>query len=223
MRLPTWDELAAEPEQLEVLEYPIDQSLFVVGPPGSGKTVLAVQRAKLAAQVGDVSSVAIVTFNRMLRRQLTLLREDGSEEPLDDGGSDPEASTMHSFVSKDYWRRTSSWPPNVPHDQYTYDWGRDRPLGDELSVISPHPPHHAGQAVGNRGGCNVRSPSLGDGPGPGAEGRGLRWVQAVRESPTGRVHQEGSKIPVALFTDRSESAAVTAGVFTGSEPQVSAP
>ena len=141
MRLPAWDELAAEPEQLEVLEYPIDQSLFVVGPPGSGKTVLAVQRAKLAAQVGDVSSVAIVTFNRMLRRQLTLLREDGSEEPLDDGGSGPEASTMHSFVSKDYWRRTSSWPPNVPHDQYTYDWEAMSETLREHAHASPNKEH----------------------------------------------------------------------------------
>ena len=123
MRLPTWDELAAEPEQLEVLEYPLDQSLFVVGPPGSGKTVLAVRRARSAAQVGDVSSVAIVTFNRMLRRLLNLIGEDGAEEPLVDGSSDPEAFTMHSFVSRDYRGRTGFSPPNVPHDQYAYDWG----------------------------------------------------------------------------------------------------
>ena len=119
----TWNELAAQPEQLEVLEYPIDRSLFVVGPPGSGKTVLAVRRASVAAQVGGVSSVAIVTYNRMLRRLLTLIREDGSEEPLTDDGSAPDASTMHSFVSNDYWRRTGSPAPSVPYDQYAYDWG----------------------------------------------------------------------------------------------------
>lgn len=123
MRLPTWDELAAESEQLEVLEYPLDQSLFVVGPPGSGKTVLAVQRARSAAQDGYSSSVAIVTFNRMLRRLLNLIREDGAEESLVNDGRDPEAFTMHSFVSRDYRRRTGSLPPNVPHDQYAYDWG----------------------------------------------------------------------------------------------------
>ena len=39
MRLPTWDELSSVKEQLDVLDFPLDRSLFVVGPPGSGKTV----------------------------------------------------------------------------------------------------------------------------------------------------------------------------------------
>ncbi len=73
-------------------------------------------------QNGDVSSVAIVTFNRMLRRLLNLIREDTAEEPPVDDGGDPDAFTMHSFVSRDYQHRTGSQPPNVPHDQYAYDW-----------------------------------------------------------------------------------------------------
>ena len=40
MRLPTYDELSNDEEQLDVLEAPLDQPLFVVGPPGSGKTSL---------------------------------------------------------------------------------------------------------------------------------------------------------------------------------------
>ena len=141
MRLPTWDELAAEPEQLEVLEYPLDQSLFVVGPPGSGKTVLAVRRASAAAQVGDVSSVAIVTFNRMLRRLLNLIRKGGAEESPFNEGSEPEAFTMHSFVRRDYLRRTGSPPPNVPHDQYAYDWGAMSERLHEHAHASPDKEH----------------------------------------------------------------------------------
>ena len=141
MRLPTWDELAAESEQLEVLEYPLDQSLFVVGPPGSGKTVLAVQRARSAVRDGDVSSVAIVTFNRMLRRLLNLIREDGAEESLVDGGGDPDAFTMHSFVSRDYRRRTGFLPPNAPDDQYTYDWDAMSEMLREHGHASPDREH----------------------------------------------------------------------------------
>ena len=50
MRLPTYDELASVEEQLQVLERPLDRSLFVAGPPGSGKTVLALQRAQMLAE-----------------------------------------------------------------------------------------------------------------------------------------------------------------------------
>ena len=103
MHLPTWDELNSEPEQLEVLERPLDRSLFVAGPPGSGKTVLAIRRAQLAAEPkeGDTAapSVVIITFNRMLRRLLALMNE-----------SRLAVATMQSFVWKDYERRTGKYP-----------------------------------------------------------------------------------------------------------------
>ena len=114
MRLPTWDELQSVPEQRDVLEYPLDRSLFVAGPPGSGKTVLAVQRAKMAAtlaadQAGP--SVAIVTYNRMLRRLLDIL-----------GEGELRARTMHSFVWHDFRNRMNRQVPTDPPGTYSYDW-----------------------------------------------------------------------------------------------------
>ena len=109
MRLPTYEELARMPEQLDVLEHPLDQALFVVGPPGSGKTVLAIQRAQTVKEA--MGSVPVVTYNRMLRRLLALL------------GKDIAASTYHSFISGDYRRRTG--PKKLPHEQddsYKYLW-----------------------------------------------------------------------------------------------------
>ena len=124
MRLPTWEELETQPEQLAVLEHPLDRSLFVVGPPGSGKTVLAVHRARSAAQAGRPRLVAIVTFNRMLRRLLRLMNAD----------HDVNAYTMHSFVGDHYRGRTnSSEVPTFPDDWHKYDWEKI------LDTLSEHP------------------------------------------------------------------------------------
>lgn len=101
MRLPTYDEIARDEEQLGVLEHPLDQSLFVVGPPGSGKTILAARRARMAAEQHD--STTVVTYNRMLRRLLDLA-----------GVGTAEVWTMHAFVWTDYRRRTEEEPPMRP-------------------------------------------------------------------------------------------------------------
>ena len=107
MKLPTWDELIGE--QLTVMEHPLDQPLFVAGPPGSGKTVLAVRRANLSA--GNDASVVLITFNRMLRRLSSLLSEGAAR-----------SSTMHSFAFSDYLRRTGDQPARSGLSSYDYDW-----------------------------------------------------------------------------------------------------
>ncbi len=106
MHLPTWDEL--NDEQRSVLEVPIGEDLFVAGPPGSGKTVLAVARARLVAEYRK--SVALVTYNRMLRRLTSLLNE-----------REVDSRTMHSFVWRDYVAKTSC-EPACRAGTHDYDW-----------------------------------------------------------------------------------------------------
>ena len=115
MRLPAWDELIDE--QLDVLDEPLDRSLFVVGPPGSGKTSLAVHRARSVAararRYGSPASqqLAIVTFNRMLRRLMALVNKEAQL-----------TYTMHGFLWQDFRRRTGEDPPHMPYDTYAPDW-----------------------------------------------------------------------------------------------------
>ena len=90
------------------------KSLFVVGPPGSGKTSLAVWRADALAEFHGTTPV--VTYHRMLRRSLQLVANENDIEI--------EASTMHSYVWRDYQNRTNVEPPRSAIDPYVYDWDK---------------------------------------------------------------------------------------------------
>ena len=125
MRLPTWNELSKNEDQLKVLEMPLDQPIFVAGPPGSGKTSLAIWRAAALAELHD--SVSIITFNRMLRRTLKLSAGEHNIEL--------SAATMQSFVWRDYSDRVHEDPPRTPQDQYEYDWN---PMIARLSADGPN-------------------------------------------------------------------------------------
>ena len=104
MRLPKLDDLIGE--QLAVYETPPDQPLFVVGPPGSGKTSLAVFRCNYLRE--RERQGVLITRNRMLS---TLANQLGAP-----------AHTMHSFVSTAYSQRFGHLAPEP--FRYQYDWGQ---------------------------------------------------------------------------------------------------
>lgn len=108
VRLPTYDEVARVEEQLNVYETPFNESLFVVGPPGSGKTVLAIHRAQMMASAD--TAVVFVTYNRMLRRLTALLAK-----------GQIQAKTMHKFMAGHYHAQAHCNPPKSA--PYSYDWG----------------------------------------------------------------------------------------------------
>lgn len=107
MKLPAWSELIEE--QKKIYEYPLDRNLFVVGPPGSGKTTLAIQRVRLVIETSQLTT--IITYNRMLRRLISLTTDNNVG-----------ASTMQSFVWRHYCSLASTTPPTEPYDNYAYDW-----------------------------------------------------------------------------------------------------
>ena len=138
MRLPTWEELESVEEQLDVLEWPLDKPLFVAGPPGSGKTVLAVHRAQMIAK--DEPGIVILTYNRMLRRLMALLCEQ-SRKNAGHGATDFDDSikTMQSYVWKDYKERVGTPPPPSDNDPYAYDWSEMLQVL-ETARIAPNKP-----------------------------------------------------------------------------------
>ena len=107
VRLPTYEEIARDEEQLEVYETPFNESVFVVGPPGSGKTVLAVHRAQMLAHAD--TRVVLINYNRMLRRLIAQLTEQQIQ-----------ARTMHRFVSARYRAQVNAMTPCTA--PYVYDW-----------------------------------------------------------------------------------------------------
>lgn len=111
----TWSELRQDERQLDVLNMPLDQPLFVVGPPGSGKTVLAVRRARALAE--DARKAVLITFNRLLRRQASLLQD----QLVADSGASTRAlaRTMHTFVPGDYIDRTND---REPFTGFNWNW-----------------------------------------------------------------------------------------------------
>ena len=131
MRLPTWEELESVEEQLDVLEHPLDESLFVAGPPGSGKTVLAVYRAQMIGE--NEPDVLVLTFNRMLRRLMDLLSDAGTP-------GDTTFATMQRYVWRDYQDRMGGRPPTQPHDPYAYIW-TDMLHTLEQRKVQPNRPH----------------------------------------------------------------------------------
>ena len=107
MRLPTYEEIALDEKQNEVLETPLGESLFVVGPPASGKTVLAVHRAQMLAKEGI--TVVLVTYSRMLRRLIDQLT-----------GERVSAQTMHEFVGSHYFAQTNAEAPSTA--PFVFNW-----------------------------------------------------------------------------------------------------
>ncbi len=127
MRLPTYEEIASDENQLEVYETAFDDSLFVVGPPGSGKTVLAVHRARMLAEAKKPA--VIITYNRMLRRLVAQLTEGRVD-----------ARTMHSFVSRHYRGQAAAPVPYREGNRYDYIWEAMHETLEERGV-TPEPAH----------------------------------------------------------------------------------
>ena len=111
MRLPSFNELLDEQKNV-FLRNP-DDSILVVGPPGSGKTSTALWKASILAGPGYERNVVVVTRNRLLAALATQISQD-------QGGKSVTSVTMVTFLTQDYWGRFERFAPQW--QPFNYKW-----------------------------------------------------------------------------------------------------
>lgn len=111
MRFPSLSDLDREQRRIYG-DAPSDGAILVVGPPGTGKTVMAFHRAQKLGKLGQEPHV--IMFNKVLAKY-TSTRSNVAP--------DVGVSTMHSWVGK-WWRRAtgSPRPPMVTGERWAHDW-----------------------------------------------------------------------------------------------------
>ncbi len=111
IRLPSLRELSRE--QRDLLEEAVGSRLLVTGPPGSGKTIMALHRAEKLLRANRISK--LLTFNKVLTAYVT-----NAMQSL--GLPSQSASTYHSWAWRWHSETFGGRPPTRNDDQYDIDW-----------------------------------------------------------------------------------------------------
>jgi superfamily I DNA/RNA helicase len=124
VRLPAYQDLSKEQDRINNLV--LDGSHLVVGPPGTGKTVMALYRAKMLKK--KRAEVTLLMYSRLLS-QYTM----AAVQELDIDGV---VRTFHSWLWSFYRRLYRKEPPEI--DVFKYDWTAI------LKVLNVSPPQQNG-------------------------------------------------------------------------------
>ena len=110
MRFPSLSDLDREQRRIYG-EAPGDGAIIVVGPPGTGKTVMAFHRAQKVKQLGQKPQV--IMFNKVLRRYTSTRADVAPGVPV---------KTMNNWV-EGWWRGgTKSRVPKANASHWDIDW-----------------------------------------------------------------------------------------------------
>lgn len=122
LRLPDFNELSAE--QDDILDLPLDSSVIVTGPPGTGKTIIAIWRAYMLHKTGR--STLLLMFGKLLSGY--------TRAAVNQSGIDGIVSTYHSWFPAFFREAYGQAPPKI--DQWRYDWQKCK----EILISNPPPP-----------------------------------------------------------------------------------
>ena len=110
LRLPTYEELSKEQDAINDL--PVQGNYLIIGPPGTGKTVMAVYRARMFARARRRTQFLV--YGYPLTRFLSLA--------ISATGLHGTASTFHSWFWEWFRRVYHQSPPTLPENRWSVDW-----------------------------------------------------------------------------------------------------
>ena len=120
MRLPSYQELSKEQDKINNL--PLDGSYLVTGPPGTGKTVMALYRAQMLTK--KAKQVQLLVYSRLLSQY--------TETAITELGISGVVETFFSWFATFYRRHyRHNAPTTAP---WVYDWP------DILQSVNRDPP-----------------------------------------------------------------------------------
>jgi superfamily I DNA/RNA helicase len=108
--LPSYEDLSEE--QDEIYNLPLDGNFLVSGPPGSGKSVMALYRAE--ALTIDDRSPSILMFNNVLKQY--------TQRHAAELGIDDNIETFHRWLGALWRQHYHIRPPKLGGDEWSYDW-----------------------------------------------------------------------------------------------------
>ena len=123
MNLPVLQDLSKE--QLEIYGLPLKGTYLVSGPPGTGKSVMAVYRAQMQQERAPDVQVRLLMFNNTLKSYTS-----GAAESQGVGGA---VETFHRWLPNAYRSWAGESIPRV--SKWSYDWDRVVPR----VIMSPPP------------------------------------------------------------------------------------